>query len=226
MTATPDHPQRAWLISALPFLGIAVLNMLESQVSLYLVGYLGDSKQAGLFQVANLLVGLIAIGLAAVNSPLQPKLAAAWSRGEKAEAQRLITVTARMSIIIALPAVLVLLFFTETVLRLYGVQYVEAAQALRILAIGQLVNAAAGSCGILLMMTGHQRVVMQGTALALLFNVAVAYLAIPRFGVAGGALAATLGLVCWNTVYVAYALVRLDLNTTIIKSVASDIPAN
>ena len=70
-------------------------------------------------------------------------------------------------------------------------------------------------------MTGHQRVVMQGTALALLFNVAVAYLAIPRFGVAGKkrALGATLGLVCWNTVYVAYALVRLDLNTTIIKSV-------
>ena len=32
-TATPDHPQRTWLISALPFLGIAVLNMLESQVS-------------------------------------------------------------------------------------------------------------------------------------------------------------------------------------------------
>ena len=81
-------------------------------------------------------MGLIAIGLAAVNSPLQPKLAAAWSRGEKAEAQRLITVTARMSIIIALPAVLVLLLFFETVLRLYGVQYVPAARALRILAMG------------------------------------------------------------------------------------------
>jgi O-antigen/teichoic acid export membrane protein len=204
-TATPEPPRGAWLLGALPFLGFAIIGVLEGQVSLYLLGYLGGVEQAGLFQAANQLVGLIVLGLVAVNLPLQPALAAAWARGDKQQAQRLVTETARIGTSVALMGVLVLLIFAEFVLRLYGAQYVD----------GQMVNAAAGSCGILLLMTGHQIVVMQGTALALLLNAAVAYLAIPCLGVAGGALAAALGVIFWNVYFVVFTLNRLGVNTTI-----------
>lgn len=142
--ATPEPPPNAWLLTTLPFLGIALITTLGSQVSLYLVGYLGGAQQAGLFQAANQLAGVIAIGLIAVNMPLQPKLAAAWARGDKQQAQRLVAETARMGTGIALVGILAILIFAETVLRLYGAQYVEAAHALRILAVGQVANAAAG----------------------------------------------------------------------------------
>ncbi len=210
-----EPPQFARLLGTLPFLGIALIAMAEGQVALYLLGYLSGTKQAGLFQAANQIVGLISIGLVAVNMPLQPKLAAAWARKDKPHAQKLITETAHMGAVISLAGVLIVFIFAEIVLGLYGSQYVEAADALRILAVGQIVNAAAGSCGILLMMTGHQKVVMLGMVLALLLNICIAYWAIPLFGVAGGALAATVGMVFWNVFYVIYALFRLRLNTTI-----------
>lgn len=215
-TAAPEPIQSGWLLVALPFLGIALIGALEGQVSLYLLGYLGGAEQAGLFQAANQLVGLIVIGLVAVNMPLQPKLAVAWARGDKQYAQRLITETARMGTAIALAGTLVIMVFAEAVLRIYGDQYVEAAHTMRILAVGQMVNAAAGSCGILLMMAGHQNVVMRGTALALLINVIVAYFTIPVYGAVGGALATMLAMASWNVYFAAYSIIKLDLNPTVL----------
>jgi len=217
-TATPEPPQRAWLSEALPFLGIAMVGALGGQVSLYLLGYLAGAKQAGLFQAANQLVGLIVMGLAAVNMPLQPSLAAAWARDDKRQVQRLVTETARMGAGIGFAGAAILLIFADAMLGLYGPGYSEASNALRILAIGQIVNAAAGSCGILLMMTGHQTVVVQGNVLALLLNITVAYLAIPQFGMVGGALASALGMMFWNGYFVIYAMRVLGVNTTILSS--------
>jgi O-antigen/teichoic acid export membrane protein len=214
-TAAPETPGHAWLLQSLPFLGIAVVTMLEGQVSLYMLGYLAGAEQAGLFFAANQLVSLIVIGLVAVNMPLQPRVAAAWSRGDKIKVQRLVTEAARLGTGIALVGALAMLFFPEIILHLYGSQFAEASGALRILAVGQIFNAAAGSCGVLLMMTGHQRVVMQGTAAAMLLNLSIASVFIPGFGVDGGALAAVVGIVLWNFYFIIYSLKKLGVNTTI-----------
>ena len=216
--STSDPPPFSWLLGAVPFFGIALIGMAESQVSLYVLGYLRGAKEVGLFQVANQIVGVISIGLVAVNMPLQPKLAAAWARTDKRQIQKLITETARIGTSVSLIAVLVILFFAEVVLRLYGSQYIESAYALKILAIGQLVNAVAGSCGILLMMTGQQRVVVLAMGLALLLNFGVAYLTVPLFGIIGAAFANTLGMILWNCLCVVYVIYRLDFNTTIFYS--------
>lgn len=216
--ATSEPPPQAWMLGALPFLFIAIIGTLQGQVPLYLIGYLKGAEQAGLFNAANQLVGLIAIGLYAINIPLQPQLAAAWARGDKQQAQRLVTETARIGTVIALVGVLTMLLFAETILRLYGAQYVEAAYALRILAIGQMVKASAGACDILLMMIGYQKIVVLGRVFALLLMVVIASLSIPPFGLVGGALAAALGMIFLNVFFSLYAKTRLDLNTTIFNT--------
>lgn len=205
-----------WFRSSGIFLAITMLGLLEGQVPLYFVGHLAGAQQAGLYQAAIQLVTLIAIGLVAINMSLQPRLAASWARGDIQHVQQFITETARMGTGIALAGMLVIMVFAEVILRIYGAQFAEAAHALRILAVGQMVNAAAGSCGILLMMTGHQRVVMQGTALAVLLNVIICYLAVPEYGAMGGAMATMLGMILWNVLFSAYAKIKLGLNTTIL----------
>lgn len=211
----PPAPGR--LMDAIPFLIIAVVTLLESQISLYLLGYLGDSRQAGLFQAAIQLVNLIAIGLTAVNMPLQPRLAAAWACGDTVQAQGLLRETARLGAFIAFTGVVVIFLFSDSALHLYGAKYLGAKHALEVVAIGQLVNASAGSCGILLLMTGHQKIVMWGITAATLLNLGVAYWSIPALGVMGGALAATASLFLWNFLFVIYAFKKLGLNTTVFQ---------
>ena len=204
------------LAVALPFLSIAVLTTLEAQTALYLLGYISGSREAGMYQAASQFVAVIVIGLVAVNMPLQPKLAAAWARADRVECQRLLTGTARKGTVVALLGSVLMVFLPGTLLRLYGPGYAEAADAMRILAVGQVFSAGAGSCGILLLMTGHQRVFLQGMIIALVANAAIGELAIPHLGTMGGALSATAGLIIWNSYYVAYAMKKLGLNTTIV----------
>lgn len=207
---------KIWLAAGVTFLGVALVSAAEGQVALLLLGSMAGAKYAGLYQAAFQLVTPIIFGLMAVNMALQSKLAAAWSAGDKQLAQRLVTEAARLSLLVALMCSGVLLWFAEECLALFGDTYREAAQALKILVLGQLFNAAAGSCGVVLSMTGHQREVLRGVALALIVNFALCMLLIPHWSIVGAAVAASSGLVMWNAYLMWQAKKLTGIRTAII----------
>jgi O-antigen/teichoic acid export membrane protein len=73
-----------------------------------------------------------------------------------------------------------------------------ARPALLILAGGQLINALAGSVGLLMAMTGHQVESSIVLAVSAGLNVGLNYLLIPRYGLVGAALATGISTVVWN----------------------------
>jgi O-antigen/teichoic acid export membrane protein len=205
-----------WFVATLPFFAMTLSGTFENQVALYILSYRTDSYQVGLFQVANQLVGLVLMGLAAVNMPLQPMIAAAWARGDRAAIQKLASQAVRLSTVVALISCIILIAFAEPLLKLYGQPYQAAASTLRILAMGQLFYAAAGSCGLILAMTGHQNMTLFAQCLALMVNSAAAWLLTPQWGAMGAAMAATLGLITWNSLLVIASLRKVHINTTIL----------
>lgn len=216
-TALPKELEVRWLMGALPFLAIGVITTLQGQLSLYILAYSSGSEQAGVFQAASQFTTVISVGLVSVNIPMQPRLSVAWAKNDKIELQRLLTIAARISTGFAILAVLGLLVFAEPILLLYGVEYAEGANALRILAIGQLFNAMAGACGVLLSMTGNQVIVMRGTLIALVANALVGILLIPQLESVGAAIAVAIAIATWNILFAAYALTKLGLNTTVFR---------
>jgi len=225
-TAIPKEPEGRWLMGALPFLAIGVITTLQSQLSLYILAYFSGSKQVGLFQAASQFTGVISIGLVSVNLAMQPRLSVAWAKNDKVELQRLLTIAARISTGLAILVVLGLIFFAKPILLLYGTEYVGGVNALRILAIGQLFNAVAGSCGVLLSMTGNQVIVMRGTLVALVANALVGFLLVPHLASVGAAIAVAIALATWNIIFAIYALTKLGLNTTIFRLRESRPPLN
>lgn len=215
----PETSGRILIGESIPFLTISLVNILQGQVTLYMLGYIGGAGQAGLYFAASQLVGLIVIGLVAVNLPLQPRLATAWAQNNKKKLQSLVTEAARLGTGIALIGLLVMIVFPEFMLHVYGSKYVEASTTLKILAFGQMFNAITGSGNILLMMTGHQNVVARGTVLALIVNAGFGYLIIPKYGVEGGAVATVMGICCWNIYYVIYSIKKLGVNVTVFRAV-------
>jgi O-antigen/teichoic acid export membrane protein len=65
--------------------------------------------------------------------------------------------------------------------------------------LGQLANLSVGSCGQVLMMTGHQGTMMRIALLMLAFSIAAAFMVAPYFGTVGVAAvyAASTGLQGW-----------------------------
>jgi O-antigen/teichoic acid export membrane protein len=63
---------------------------------------------------------------------------------------------------------------------------------------GQVLNAAFGPVGNLIVLTGQQRKVLAPFAAALVFSLAANLVVIPAFGAVGAAVVRTIGILIWN----------------------------
>jgi len=109
---------------------------------------------------------------------------------------------------------MVLVGFEPAYLKIFGDSYIQGWGALAILSIGQLVNAATGSVGVLLTMTGHERYMVVSAGLSAILNIVLNTILIPLWGLNGAALATTISLIFINTIKSLWVARTLRLNAT------------
>ena len=80
----------------------------------------------------------------------------------------------------------------------FGSYYQQGAVVLAVLSVGQLANVWSGSCGLTLVMSGHQKTMMNLTLACGLFNAIAALLLVRRYGALGAAAAAATTMVLQN----------------------------
>jgi len=76
------------------------------------------------------------------------------------------------------------------------------------------VNAATGSVGNLLTMSGHERDAARGFVFAAVLNLVLNVLLIPAYGIVGAAVAAAISLISWNLILAALVYRRLGIHST------------
>jgi O-antigen/teichoic acid export membrane protein len=218
VAAAKSERQAGWWASeAQPLFWMTIVALFEGQVAIYALGSLSGAGHVGVFQAALQFVGLVSVGLMAINRPLQPRLAAAWAKGDRSRAQELINEAAKLSAVIGLASAVLLIPFAGIVPYLYGTQFQASADILRILVIGQLFNALAGPCGLVLASTGHQRTALYAVVAALGVNVLGNLVLVPLYAANGAAVAVTMSLLTWNVIMV-WRVSRLTrLNTSIFQ---------
>jgi O-antigen/teichoic acid export membrane protein len=212
----PVFRTRAWLNSALPLLlanGIVVIN---TQATSIILGTLRESKLVGVYSVANQGAGLMLFVYMAANNALAPAFARLHVKGETVRLQRLTTSSARLILLFSLPIVLGLVVFGRYFLALFGSAFTHAYDALLILCVGQVVNAATGSGGWLLIMTGHEREAAWGSGIAALVNVGSNLVLVPLWGLNGAALAATGSYILQNLLLTWYVWRSLGIHATVL----------
>jgi O-antigen/teichoic acid export membrane protein len=195
----PEYAAQAWLISIVPLALTAGLQIINSQADILVLGLFRTSDDVGVYKVAAQAAMLIPFGLQAVNMVIMPYIARLHAEGDHPRLQRLVTQSARAILALALPLVLAFVFFGDAILAFaFGAEYARGHLALILLSLGQLVNAAMGSVGVLLNMTGHERDTLRGVAVAALANLILNFLLIPPFGLLGAAAATACTFVIWN----------------------------
>jgi len=102
-------------------------------------------------------------------------------------------------------------------LSLFGADFVAGYPALIILTAGMIVNAAAGPVGLLLNMTGHQRLCAKIFGTSALINVVLNALLIPQLGIVGAALATAATMILWNLWLLIMVARKLDLHPSLIR---------
>lgn len=200
--ARPDYRQSEWSRALLPFTLLAMASILNGEIGILALGWLGTDDEVGALRVAQNGAMLVALSLTIVNMVLGPHITRAHRANDTTRLQRLSRQSARFALLVALPVALPLIFLGGPIISLvFGEGYTAVATVpLAILAGGQLVNVAFGSVGMFLTMTGHERDTLSGHVIALMANALAAVILIPAFGAVGASLAVVIGLITWNAV--------------------------
>ncbi|EDM47391.1 hypothetical protein MDG893_01250 [Marinobacter algicola DG893] len=212
--ATPEYALKPWIASLVPLTLFVGLKLLDSQVAVLFLGILATAEEVGLFRVAATGAGLVAIGLLAVNMAMAPQIARLYKAGEMKKLQKVITFSTRAVSVISFPIAIIFIVWGEWVISfVFGEEYAEAATALAILCIGQLVNTSAGSVGLVLNMTGNDKLTFVGATIALVTNSILGLILIPLFGLNGAAISFSLSISVWNIFLFIMVKWKVGINT-------------
>ncbi|HHE32024.1 MAG TPA: flippase [Chlorobaculum parvum] len=176
----------AWF--ALPLLAISLFSILSHWIDVVMLGLLTDVGTVGLYQPAARTAGLLRSVLLAFSGIAAPMIAGYYGRHEFDSIRQTYAVVSRWSLTIVIVPFLLLVLFPGEVLSVFGKGFGEGSTALVLLACSSLLLAWFGLGSTVLAMCGGERLSMVNQAAALLLQLALHWLLIPRFGLNGAAL--------------------------------------
>lgn len=211
---SPTYQGRIWMSSALPLLFVSGMYIVNAQTDTIMLGTIKGAEAAGIYVVANRGAELITFVLLAVNTALGPTIASLYAAKDLKRLQRVITKSARVTLLLTLPIASVLILFGYWFLLIFGQDFTQGENALTILSAGQLINAAMGSVGLMLIMTGHEHDAAVGIGVSAVLNVILNASLIPRWGIEGAACATAISLILWNLLLAIMVYKRLGIYST------------
>jgi O-antigen/teichoic acid export membrane protein len=173
--------------------------LLQTQLSVLLVGLLITAADVGLFRIA-VSTAVVLSAPATIIAPVAlPVISRLYAENDLARLQKLLTRSARVQFAAVLLLSLPLFLWPGPILALvYGHEYAAAADVLRIVLLGQLVTVGFGLNAALLNMTHHERRVTRAMAVGLLCNAVAIAALLPIWGVVGGAVGYASSMLAWN----------------------------
>lgn len=211
----PQYDRALWWNTVLPMLGVALFQLLISQIDCIAIGLFRTTHEAGVYGVAVRMANVIPIGLIALNAVGAPLIAEQYALRRHHDLQRIATSMAGGSFLLTAPVILSMILLGPWILGAFGTEFQEAYLPLVILAGGQLINVLAGSAGHVLLMTGNQRVFARALTVSALGQVLLTLLLVPSLGMVGAALATTATRIGWNIALSAIAWRSMGIDTTL-----------
>lgn len=199
--ADPHWRRRLWAY-AVPVWANSLLYLAIGWADLLLLGWLAPAEAAGLYRACTQAViafDMLSIAFNAASANAFALAAAAVAAGAAAPGLAAPLAQAlRGLVLLGTPLLAVLLLQADAVLLLLGPAFVPAADALRVLALGQFVHAWFSIVGFALVMSGRQGLETRNAALAAALNIGLNLWLIPRWGPLGAALASASTLLALN----------------------------
>jgi len=209
-TITPSNQEgslsnRELISLSLPMLTTSALFFFTSQTGVIILGIFRPESQVAYYDVAVKLSLLVGFVLTATNAMAAPRFAELFHAGKMDELFYVARKSAKLIFWSTLPVIFVLIVLGRPLLTLvFGPEFAKAYPALLLLMTGQFVNAASGSTGFFMNMTGHQNMLRNFTAITALLNIGLSLALIPNFGVEGAAFATMIGISLLNGIILLY----------------------
>ena len=214
---------KEWIKVSLPLFFMSGMSLIINQTGIVLVGIILNSDQAGIYAVAARVANLVILGLMATNTIVAPMVSELYTTGQHRQLQRLITLAARGVSVFTITVSICIACLGKLILGMFGEEFVAGYEILVVLLCGQIINALAGSVGLLMTMTGHQDDAAKILGVSALLSIILNTILIPTAGIMGAAIATAITTIFWNLNMLIYVWRRLNINPTILKRLETSL---
>jgi len=207
----PEYAARTWRHTAVPLVIIAAAEALLNRTGVVLLGWFGETKEAGIYALAFNIAFLVVLPRTAINTLFAPTISSLFTRRDQVTLQALVTKAASWTLCAAVCIALGLAILAEPILIWFGKDFAAGVPALRILLLGQVIAASFGSQLSVLTMTEHERGAATLLILSAAGNVVASIVFISMLGLTGAAIATAIALIVWNVAMAAFISRHLRL---------------
>ena len=199
-----------WAFSA-PRSLAAAFQVTVIYVDLLILGHFRSAAEVGVYAAASRLVTVGTFALQAVRLAIAPHISAMLAREDHGGAEDLYQTATWWLMAISWPLFLLLAVFAPVVLGIFGHGFARGQGALLILALAMLVNLGTGNVSMVLLMSGRSGWNALNEGVALVLNVVLNLVLIPRLGMAGAAIAWAVSIATDNLMAAAEVRVFLGM---------------
>lgn len=196
-----------------PMMLSSLMIFLLNWTDIFMLGAMVTEEEVGIYNLAYKLASIAMLIFICMNVVFAPKISELYKSNKMDELHKIVIKTTRTITAISIPMMLILLFFGEYILRIFGENFIEGKLALNLILIGFLIKVMTGNVDQLLNMTNHQGILKNLTISGFGLNVLLNYFLIPKYGINGAATASLITTVAFNVACLIYIKKKLGFYT-------------
>jgi len=197
----------------------SILIMVMGQIDYIILGIYHQTADVGVYRIYIQIAVLLKLVLGSMARIYKPVISELIPQGKGQEIKEVYIRVSKWVLSITLLGFLIVLLYGDKVTGLlFTDAYAVYPSALILLALGTLINSAFGPEGMTLEAYGNTKLVMVNSLVALIINIGLGFLLVPKYGIVGAAIAtaATMsisGLLGLLEIYYLYKMQPFSLDT-------------
>lgn len=199
-----------WIKESFLIFIISVQGVVITQLPILGIGYIQGSVSAAFFAVSMKITGLIVFGISAINAVIAPQIAKAYQDKKIHELESIIKRASTISFYYSIVTLVIILIGGEYLLGMFGKDYIDTKNIMIVLALGHVLDSYFGSVGLVLTMTGKQKVLIKVGFLVLTISIIPSYMLIKSLDTIGAAISTAGIYLVWNLF--SYLKIKKDFN--------------
>ena len=205
-----------------PMLLASSVGLIVGWIDTFMLGYFTDERAVGIYNIAFKVAFISSFLLTTINTVISPRIAKLSAEQNKEELRKLVRKVSKILFIGASLIFLGTILNMDLILSLFGQEFTQGTLALALLLVGQFISSYSGPVAILLQMTGHEKIFMYISIAAMLINVVLNLILIPKYGYVGAAAASAFTLIFNNLCCVYYVKKELNMYSIFIPFKKND----
>ena len=189
---------KEFIYFSLPTVVANILGTIMNKMDNVMIGSILGKSEVGVYEAAAQVATSTSIVLIIFNTAFGPRIAQMFHEGKVEKLKELYCKATRVLLIISLSTIVVILIFGKAFLGIYGEEFQRGYSVVVYRSIGQVFNAGVGSVWLMLRMTGKPKLHMYGALVAVVINLGLNFILIPKMGIDGAAIASMISVTFIN----------------------------